>query len=107
MKKKAIKAKLEKTKKKLLKTKSKLNETVSELVAVKKKVASKPADLTKKPAAPKRAIRKPVKRRVTAVRVPKVVVSEEVPASIDTQVEAIMEPTAEASTTSVSNGQGY
>ncbi|MEP6848657.1 MAG: hypothetical protein ABI999_07360 [Acidobacteriota bacterium] len=103
MKKKAIKAKLDKTKKKLVKAKSKLTETLSELESVKRQV-KKPVAAAASPAksaSVRKSIRKssPSKKRETGVKpslpaTPEAVVSE---------LERVSEPTQELAAT---NGQG-
>ena len=107
MKKKAIKAKLEKTKKKLVKTKSKLTKTVLELEAVKKKTA-KPVVAAKKAVPVKKAAKKPVRKRSHVVRAPKVVLAELLPDPVETPaVQAATdggEPEAASISASATNG---
>ena len=104
MKKKAIKAKLEKTKKKLVKTKSKLTKTVSELEAVKKK-ASKPVVAAKKASPLKKIAKKPVKKRSPVVRSRKVVLADLLPDPIETPIEVATD-SGEPETASISATNG-
>jgi len=87
MKKKVIKAKLDKTKKKLVKIKSKLTDTIAELEAVKKK-AQRPSVVAKKPT---RAPRKPLKKRTPLAKPARVALTDLLPDSSEKPADFVVE----------------